>query len=98
MRLACWAVTKIGLSMQERKTKTTAELHRESTAELMQFIDSCDVVLMCQEHFQTDCPVMEDIAAIKTTSKKDYTSSNCDKVSESKLKIILILVIIFVTM
>jgi hypothetical protein len=89
MRLACWAVTKVGLAMQERKTKTTAELHRESTAEFMQFIDSCDVVLLCQEHFRTDCPVTEDIVAIKSTLKKDYASPTGDKVSKNRLNKIL---------
>jgi hypothetical protein len=96
MRLACWAgVTKVGLAMQERRTKMTAELHRESTAKFMQFIDSCDVVLLCQENFQTNCPVTEDIVAIKSAMKKDYASSSGDKkVSKNRLNSILPIIIL----
>jgi hypothetical protein len=99
MRLACWAATKVGLAMQERKTKTTAELHRDSTAQFIQFIDSCDVVLLCQEHFQTDsCPGTEQIAAIKSTLKKNYScvSSN-DKVNTDDFnKYIIMLILCYV--
>jgi hypothetical protein len=36
MRLACYAVTKVGLALQERTTKSATEIYRESVSDFVQ--------------------------------------------------------------
>ena len=79
MRCACWAVTKVGLAIQEWSTKSTTKLHRESTSEFMELIDKMDIVLLCQQHLRTDAPLTDEIATIKSVLKRDYVTS-MDKV------------------
>jgi hypothetical protein len=79
MRVVTWAITKVGLAMQERRTKTTQELHRESTHDFLQLVNSCDIILMCTEFLRTDSPSASEVTVIKATIKKDYSTGN-DKV------------------
>ena len=96
MRLACYAVTKVGLALQERKTKSNAELHHDSISDFVNFINLCDVVLLCQEHLQTDCPSTDEIMTIKATLIHDYGSFGVDKVSTITINIVFILFVCIV--
>lgn len=79
-RLAVWAVTTVGFSVQERKTMPSQELHRESLSSFNALIDKCDVVILCQDGgFRCDVPLANDIANVKRLLKEFYNTST-DKV------------------
>jgi hypothetical protein len=80
MRVMTWAVTKVGLAMQERGSKTAQEIQRETTQEFVQLVNSSDIALMCQEFLRTDTPSVAQIAVIKDTITRDYTAMGNDKV------------------
>lgn len=73
-RLLCWAVTTVGLALQERKTSSAIQLYRESGIEFPKTIDKCDVALLCNEYLRCDTPVPEDIVAIKELLKDTFAS------------------------
>ena len=83
-RLAVWLITNVGFSIQERKTMPSQELHRESLLGFNNLLDTCDVVVLCQEHFRTDVPLPEDVADVKFLVKEFYNTA-VDKVSYNLL-------------
>jgi hypothetical protein len=78
-RLALWLITNVGFSIQERKTMPSQELHRESLSAFNSLLDTCDVVLLCQQHFRADVPLPEEVADIKLLVKEFYNTA-VDKV------------------
>jgi len=80
-RLALWAVSTVGFSIQERKTMPSQELHTESQSDFNSLIDKCDVVILCgQGGFRADVPLPHEIATIKRAVKQFY-NANVEKVS-----------------
>jgi hypothetical protein len=80
-RLALWAVSTVGFSIQERKTMPSQELHTESQSDFNSLIDKCDVVILCgQGGFRADVPLPHEIATIKRLVKQFY-NANVEKVS-----------------
>jgi hypothetical protein len=75
-RLGCWAITTVGIALQERKTTSATQLYRDSGKEFPELIDKCDVALLCQEYLRADTPLQEDIDAIKLLLKTAYGSAN----------------------
>lgn len=80
-RLLCWAITTVGIALQERKTSSATQLCRESGIEFSQTIDKCDVALLCQEFLKCDTPLPDDILTIKGLLKGAFASgSGGDKI------------------
>lgn len=84
MRLAIWAVTTVGFSIQERRTMPSQELQRESLTAFTSVVDKCDLVILCQENFMTDVPLPGEITDIKRLLK-DFYISTPDKVSRKHI-------------
>jgi len=84
-RLALWAVSTVGFSIQERKTMPSQELHRQSQADFNRLIDTCDLVLLCsQGGFRADVPLPHEIVGIKVLVKQFY-NVNAEKVNIVKM-------------
>jgi hypothetical protein len=73
-RLAVWLMTNVGFLIQERKTMSSQELHSESQLAFTSLLDTCDVVVLCQEHFRADTPLAEEVKDIKQLVKEFYTT------------------------
>jgi hypothetical protein len=96
MRLACYAVTKVGLALQERTTKTATELYRESVSDFVQLVNTCDVVMLCQQSLRTDSPSTNDIATIKAMLIRDYGECEGDnKVNTNYILLLMATLIIY---
>ena len=84
-RLAVWAVSTVGFSIQERKTMPSHELNRQSQSDFNILIDTCDLVILCsQRGFRADVPLPHEIAAIKRLVKQFY-NTNIEKVNSIKV-------------
>jgi hypothetical protein len=80
-RLAVWAVSTVGFSIQERKTMPSHELNRQSQSDFNSLIDTCDLVILCsQGGFRADVPLAHEIVAIKRLVKQFY-NTNVEKVN-----------------
>jgi hypothetical protein len=85
-RLAVWAVTTVGLAIQERPPMASHVLHRESPSLFNSWIDKCDVVVLCQEGgFRCDVPLADNIANIKRLLKEFYSTKTDKVISELNL-------------
>jgi hypothetical protein len=71
--------------MQERTTKNATEIYRDSASDFKSLVESSDVVLLCQEHFRTDCPTTDEVAAIKATLIQDYVTSGSNNKVNKKI-------------
>lgn len=80
MRVATWAVTKVGLAMQGSGSKTAQEIQCDTTQEFIQIVNLSDIALICQEFLRTNSPSVAEITVIKAIITRDYSTTGNDKV------------------
>jgi hypothetical protein len=82
-QLALWLVTNASFSFQECKIMPSQELHHESLSTFNSLLGTCNVVLLCQQHFHDDVLLPEEVASIKFLVKEFYNMA-VDKVRSLK--------------
>jgi hypothetical protein len=80
-RLVVWLVSSVGFSIQERQLMNATQISTESLSTFTSLLDTCDVVLLCQNDFRADIPLPGEIADIKVLLLKEFYSEKIDKVS-----------------